>query len=141
MYVVDTDHIAFLELRTEPENSRIRHRMSLHPPNAFYFSIVSFHEQTRGAHAYVNRARTDQEVIKGYDMFERIRDDFAKAQVLPFDAAAAAVLTLLRGQKVRIATMDLRIAASALSRTFTVLTRNLRDFRQVPGLTVEDWTI
>ena len=36
--------------------------------------------------------------------------------------------------------MDLRIAATALSHTLTVLTRNLVDFEKVPNLVVEDWT-
>jgi predicted nucleic acid-binding protein len=36
--------------------------------------------------------------------------------------------------------MDLRIAATALSRDFTLLTGNLRDFRKVAGLRVEDWS-
>jgi len=36
--------------------------------------------------------------------------------------------------------MDLRIAAIVLSRDATLLSGNLADFREVPGLKVEDWT-
>jgi tRNA(fMet)-specific endonuclease VapC len=46
----------------------------------------------------------------------------------------------LKSAKIRIGTMDLRIAAIALSRNLTVLTRNLSDFGKVPGLRIEDWT-
>jgi tRNA(fMet)-specific endonuclease VapC len=140
MFLLDTDHIGILQWRTEPENSRLRQRMSQHPLTAFYFSIVRFHEQILGANVYVNRARTPQEVIKGYEIFDQVLDDFAKAQVLPFDTPASALFALLRSQKVRIGTMDLRIAAIALSRDMVVLSRNLQDFQKVPGLKVEDWT-
>ena len=37
--------------------------------------------------------------------------------------------------------LDLRIASIAIVTNSTLLSRNLRDFRRVPGLTAEDWTV
>jgi predicted nucleic acid-binding protein len=37
--------------------------------------------------------------------------------------------------------MDLRIASIALTTGATLLSRNLRHFRRVPGLASEDWTV
>ena len=80
-------------------------------------------------------------MAKGYATLAMVLTEFCKAQVLAFDAAAAAEFASMRALKVRIGTMDLRIAAIALCRGLTVLSRNLRDFTLVPGLNVEDWTI
>lgn len=44
------------------------------------------------------------------------------------------------GARLWIRTMDLKIAAIVVSSDAILLTRNLADFRQVPGLQVEDWT-
>jgi predicted nucleic acid-binding protein len=38
-----------------------------------------------------------------------------------------------------IGKIDLRIAAIALEQKAPVVSRNLRDFRRVPNLAVEDW--
>jgi tRNA(fMet)-specific endonuclease VapC len=141
MFVLDTDHITILQGKAQPEYGRLVSRMMRHPRSAFYYSIVNFQEQVLGANQYVNQARTVQGLMDGYDLLVMILADYAQAQVLPFDAAVAAHLNALRAQRVRIGTMDLRIAAIALSRNMTVLTRNVRDFRKVPGLVVEDWTI
>jgi tRNA(fMet)-specific endonuclease VapC len=67
-------------------------------------------------------------------------DNYRRIPVLAFDEAAAAVFQRLRRTRLRIGTMDLKIAAIVLSRDATLLSRNLADFRQVPGLRVEDWT-
>jgi tRNA(fMet)-specific endonuclease VapC len=46
----------------------------------------------------------------------------------------------LRQAGIRIGTMDLKIAAIALTHDAMLLSRNLSDFKKVPGLRVEDWT-
>jgi tRNA(fMet)-specific endonuclease VapC len=74
-------------------------------------------------------------------MLARVLQDFAGAQVLPFDTTAATTLDGLTALRVRLASMDLRIAAIALSRGLTLLTRNVRDFGRVPGLATDDWTV
>jgi tRNA(fMet)-specific endonuclease VapC len=139
-YLFDTDHIIILQRRTGQEFANVIARAARYSPADRGFSIVSLHEQVLGAHAYINRARTMLEIIKGYQMVQENLQSFCTAPVLPFDAAAAAIFDNLRAQRVRIATMDLRIAA-ALSRGLILLTRNIRDFGKVPGLVTEDWTL
>jgi hypothetical protein len=46
-------------------------------------------------------------------------------------------LTRLR---IRLGSMNLKIAAIAMSRGAIVLSRDLTDFRRAAGLNVEDWT-
>ncbi|MDB5322387.1 MAG: PilT protein domain protein [Phycisphaerales bacterium] len=140
MYLLDTDHIGILQRRTQPQFERLWSRISQHQPLEFFTPIISFHEQVLGWNTYMSRARDQEGVVRAYLMFERILTDFSTAQILPFDTDSGRRFESLRQQKIRIATMDLRIAAIALAQRATLLTRNLVDFRKVPDLSVEDWT-
>ena len=102
-------------------------------------SILSFHEQFQGWLAYLNRARTGDRIVRAYLELMRVLEYYCSARVLPFDDAAQGKFADLRRQRVRIGTMDLRIASIALTTGSLLLSRNLREFRQVPGLTIEDW--
>lgn len=140
MYLLDTDHVSILQRGTQPACGRIQQRMALYLLTGIFVSIVSFHEQVMGANVYLSQARTVAALARGYELLEEIRARYARAQVLPFDQQAVNRFQSLRSQHVRIGTMDLRIAAIALDRGMTVVTRNTSDFNQVPGLSVEDWT-
>lgn len=140
MFLLDTDHVGIIQRRTGPEFARLTNSMAAYDTSDFFVAIVSFHEQVLGWHTYLKRAKQPQGVMHAYDMFLQVITDFYNLQTLPFDQAAADEFALLRKQRVRIGTMDLRIAAIALSRGLTVLSRNLSDFQQVPRLSVEDWT-
>ena len=78
--------------------------------------------------------------IEAYRRLNRNLDGFCECRVLDFEERAAAELQRLRRMKIRIGTMDLKIAAISLVHEATLLSRNLVDFKKVPGLKVEDWT-
>jgi tRNA(fMet)-specific endonuclease VapC len=88
----------------------------------------------------VNRARTPARIVLAYEKLGEILRSFGKMNVLPFDREAQARFSEYRKQKLRIGTMDLRIACIANLTGAVLLSRNLRDFRQVPGMKVEDWS-
>jgi tRNA(fMet)-specific endonuclease VapC len=140
MYIFDTDHLGILQRASDPHYRTLSRRTAEYAQSDFYVTIVSFHEQILGWNAYIARATDQTGVVRGYSRLGRILADFSHAQVLPFDDDSAALFQDLRRQRVRIGTMDLRIASIALSKSMTVLTRNLVDFRRVPNLPVEDWT-
>jgi len=141
MFLLDTDHVVISQQLSAAEYDHLIRRVRQHNPSDIFVSIISFHEQVMGWNAYISRAKDTAGVVRGYTRLERVLTNFSQAQVLPFDDAAANVFDDLRKQRVRVATMDLRIASIALSRTMTVLTRNFVDFERVPGLQIEDWTL
>jgi tRNA(fMet)-specific endonuclease VapC len=141
MYQLDTDHLSVLQQQSGPDYVALASRIAQHSSSDLALSVVSFQEQVLGCHTYITRARTSADLVRGYAMLARLLTDYSAIAVLPFDGAAAAVYDGLLAQRLRIGTMDLRIASIALSRSLTLLTRNLRDFQQVPGLVVEDWTV
>ena len=139
-YLFDTDHISFLQRGSGSEFTNIMSRMAQYSASYFALSIVSFHEQVIGAHNFINRADKPEDIMRGYTLLFQTLQGFSNSHVLPFDAPAIAICNELR-VKVRVSTMDLRIAAIALSHNLIVLTRNRKDFNKVPGLSIEDWTI
>jgi tRNA(fMet)-specific endonuclease VapC len=62
-------------------------------------------------------------------------------QLLSFDRKAAEVYDELNQQKLRVGSMDLRIASIAIANQMTLLTQNTIDFERIPGLSIEDWLL
>ena len=140
-YLLDTDHLSILQRQSGTEYAVLRAHLARYLLTDVALSIISFHEQVLGCHAYLNHARQAREVMRGYDMLARVLRDFSQAPVIPFDSNAPTLFERLRPQALRVKTIGLRIAACALSRGLTLVSRNARDFSQVPGLPLEDWTI
>ena len=69
-----------------------------------------------------------------------MRDYFKTLTIIEFDENATEIYKNLKSSKIRIGTMDLKIASIAISRKAILISWNLKDFEQVPNLVVKDWT-
>lgn len=103
-------------------------------------TIISLFEQIQGRFATLNRAKNEAEAAHAFHRLLQTVEYFRLLTILAYDAATVSYFERLRQQKIRIGTQDLRIAAIELSHQATVVTRNLRDFGQVPGLRIVDWS-
>jgi tRNA(fMet)-specific endonuclease VapC len=139
-FVLDTDHLSILQQESAPACARLLARLDQCPAEEVAVTIVSFQEQMQGWLAYLNQARNPSGILRAYAELKRMLEYYCESTVLAFDRRAQDRFADLRNQHVRIGTLDLRIASIALANSSRLLTRNLRDFRQVPGLSVDDWT-
>jgi tRNA(fMet)-specific endonuclease VapC len=74
-----------------------------------------------------------------YLLLERTLDDIREVKILSYTQPAELLVKEWRKQKIKGSTHDLRIAASCVVISATLVTRNRRDFQNIPGLSVEFW--
>ena len=137
IYLLDTDHVS-LSQRGHPLVSA---RIQAVGPAQLAISVITVEEQLRGWLAAIRNATTAQARVTTYERLRMAVEYFASVTLLNYTVAADTVVADLRRQGVRVGTQDLRIAAVARVHGATLVTRNERDFRQVPGLTLVDWSL
>ena len=141
MVVLDTDHLSVMERGEQPGWMALRTRLALLPSEDVVTTILSYEEHMRGWTAYLAHEQTVAQQVAAYRRLLQHLDNYRRLPVLGFDDAAGAVFQRLRRARVRVGTMDLKIAAIALSRDALLLSRNVVELSQIPNLRVEDWTI
>ncbi|MHB8864097.1 MAG: type II toxin-antitoxin system VapC family toxin [Pirellulaceae bacterium] len=138
MLILDTDHLVEYQKGTSAESQRLNERLT-QQSQPFGTTIISVEEIMRGWMAAIRRVREPRDQVNAYVKLRRLFQFFAVWRVLDFDQAAALECERLRIAKIRVGTMDMKIASIALARRATLLTRNRGDFERVPELVVEDW--
>ena len=138
MIVLDTDHVSELERRGSAKGVKLLQRLQLQK-DPIAVTIVSIEEQFRGRLAGISRIPAGPKQVHPYSRLADLVEFYSGWSILPFNQPVAQRFLDLKAAKIRIGTMDLKIAAIVLVHQATLLSANLRDFRQVPGLQVEDW--
>ena len=128
MYMLDTNAcIDFLDARNEAMASRID----------AHFGDLCISSITAGELLVGSRASSDPEADE-----QKINLFLAGVDVLDFDLASACLYgETIRLIGVRRKSFDRLIGVQALEHGHTLVTRNAKDFADVPGLKVENWTV
>jgi len=132
VFIFDTD-IYTNVLRKIPSKKLID-RLKKVPRRDQFTTAITIGEVFYGIMKSPNRLRL-------LELFETVL--LPRATILPFDFLAARkygeVRTLLEKQGTPLEQADSQIASIALSRNMTLITGNIRHFKRVPGLKVENW--
>ena len=136
-FLLDTNVISET-VRPRPDNT-VLDWIESQIPSDLFLAAQTLGELVRGARRVKEQARREQ--------FERwIQQDLARqfdGHILPFDASTAAVWGRLMGDGDRAgrrpSAADAQIAAAAIQHDLTLVTRNVKDFRNFDIRLLDPW--
>jgi tRNA(fMet)-specific endonuclease VapC len=136
MILLDTDSFSLHQVGHERFMAQFQ--AAGEPPE---LPIITQIEALRGRHDALVKAEDGARLLRAQQGLLRTVQHLALFQVVAFDDAAAAEFERLRANKKlkKIGRRDLLIACIALANRATLVTRNLKDFRHVPGSHAENW--
>jgi tRNA(fMet)-specific endonuclease VapC len=138
LYVVDTDILSLYQRNHPQVCSRIR--FARQNNLIIKTTVITVEEQYGGRLAQIRKAQNPEALILAYDLLTATFSLFSQLEILKYDRSADDYFRQFRQQGIRIGTQDLRIASIVLAHDGILVTRNQKDFGQVPGLTIEDWS-
>jgi tRNA(fMet)-specific endonuclease VapC len=134
-YILDTDHVSLYQRR----HPQVVARVLATAPADLAVTTITLGEQVQGRLAVIRQARSQPDAARGYLRLRETVEFYQAIQLVDYTTVAVDHFEELRRQGIRIGTQDLRIAVIALAEGAILVSRNARDFAQVPGLTLEDW--
>jgi tRNA(fMet)-specific endonuclease VapC len=110
------------------------------PADSVGITVLSVEEQLSGWYAQLRRAKRPERLAWAYRRLSESVQFLARLEILTYDEKAMQRFEQLRKQKIKIGRTDLRIAATVLEHGATLVTENMRDFKQGPGLKIVSWS-
>ena len=137
LYVLDTDTLTL----HQRGHAVVSDNIDWHDPDDLAISVITVEEQLSGWYTVLRQAKSKEKLARAYSQLASCVESLSELRVLPFTEACIDRFESLRAAHVPVRTMDLRIAATVLEFGGTLVSRNVRDFSLVPGLTIEDWSV
>lgn len=142
-FLLDTNHLSLLQRRSSVQANLLA-RLETIPTEQVGTCIVCMEEEFRGWMAYLASLRSVEAHPRAYDRLNQLLSNFSRLSVLPFDDAALSIFQSLWLHRIRVSTMDLKIASIAIAHDAILLTQNTADFARIAErdsrLRFEDWS-
>ena len=137
MYLLDTDTL----LHVHAGHPTVAKRLQAAEDGDIGTTIVSAIELLKPRFDFVLKAKDGAELLRAQKWLHTMEQLLSELDVIGIDSAVATGFDKLRAHRNlrKIGRADLLIASIALAHEATLVTRNLRDFRQVPGLNLVNW--
>lgn len=137
MFFLDTDTLSLIHSGDE----RVSRRRVHVDPADIATTLVTQIEILRARHEFLLKAKDGEQLLRAQQWLHRSEKLLHQLTIVPFDEDAAAEFDKLRKQKKlkQIGRRDLLIGCISLAHNATLVTRNLKHFRQIPNLKVENW--
>ena len=132
IWMLDTDTVAYLVNRA-PGHERIKRRLSGRSPGEIRVSAITLGELHYGFELGAVSVERTQALKDLLELFQT--EDFPVSAARSYGEIRAALERVGR----RIGPYDLLIAAHARHIGAVLVTNNEREFRRVPGLSVQNW--
>jgi tRNA(fMet)-specific endonuclease VapC len=136
LFVLDTDIMTLYQYG----HAAIERHILAHPAADLAIAVISVEEELTGWYTKLRQARRREELARNYQRLSEAVPFFAQFRILSFTEPAILRYEGLRKAHRTLGKNDLRIAAIALETGAILVTRNVRDFGQVAGLRMEDWS-
>jgi tRNA(fMet)-specific endonuclease VapC len=137
MYLLDTDSLSHLHMG----NPRIaQHVREIEDPD-LATSIITKIEILRARYDFLLKASDGERLLTAQHWLARSEELLRRIVVVQIDQVAATEFDRLRRIRKlgKIGRADMLIASISIANKATLVTRNLRHFRQIPGLLLANW--
>jgi tRNA(fMet)-specific endonuclease VapC len=130
-YLVDTNILIYL---CNSKSKPLENKFKTHQPDEFAVSAITVGEMIYGVNKSRQRYRNLQAILKIVSPF----------RILDFDSSDGWQYGEIRAELEKKGTIiggnDIMIAAQARGRGLIVITNNIKEYKRVPSLKIEDWT-
>lgn len=129
-FMLDTNICIYI-IKQQPQT--VLERFAFHPVGELGISVITLAELEYGASKSSNPTRNREALEQFISPLELAA--FGRPATLTYGR----MRTLLEKRGRPIGSMDMLIAAHALSLEVKLVTNNIREFKRIPGLRVENW--
>jgi tRNA(fMet)-specific endonuclease VapC len=138
MTILDTDTVTLYAMGHDKVGAKVD---EVGGPPQFAVALITRMEILRGRFDSILKAADEAQLNTAMQRFEEAQALLDSFLTVPVDATAAEKFTALRTHKKarKMRRADMLIACTALANHALLVTRNVKDYKDVPGLRVENW--
>ncbi len=137
LHVLDTDTLVLFQ----EGHGEVCRRVLSKPVDELATTAITVEEQLSGWYTLLRRAKDARQLAHAYQRLVDTVQVLGQFHILSFTEPAIDRFIYLKGLKLGVKHADLRIAAITLEHGGTLVTRNVRDFREIPDLPIVDWSL